>query len=74
MNTSRSERGYVVGVLRMAESEGPIGTIPDNTTTKEPSCWTEVLVDVEAGRKGGLEVDEEGSVAADENAVVDVDG
>ena len=50
-----------------------MGTIPNNTTTKEPSCKTEIL-EVEAGGKGGLEVDEEGPVTADENRVVDVDG
>ncbi len=66
-------REDVVGLLELAESEGPMDTIPNNTTTKEPSSRTEIL-DVEAGGKAGLEVAEEGHVTAYENAIVDVDG
>ncbi len=66
-------RENVVDVLGSPEIEGLMDTIPNNTTTMEPSCRTEIL-DVEAYGKGGLEVDEERPVTADENAVVDVDG
>ncbi len=50
-----------------------MGTIPNNTTTKEPSCRTEIL-DVETNGKVGLEFNDEESGTADENPVVDVDG
>ncbi len=60
-------------VLGPGESEAPKSVVPDDALTKEPICGTEVS-DAKAGSENGLEVKDEGTITADEDTVVDVDG
>ena len=66
-------REYVVNVIGMRESDGPMSPGPNNATIKEPSRETEIL-DVATGSERGIEVDEERSVSDEENKVVNVGG
>jgi hypothetical protein len=66
-------REDIINVVGLAKSEGRTSTIPNDTTFKKPSGLANIL-DVEVGGKGTHEVDEDWLVAADETAIVDVDG
>ncbi len=62
-----------IDIMGLATSEGPTSMFPYDATSKDTRCRIESL-DVETGGEGRLERDNKGAIAADKDAVIEVDG